>query len=246
MKTTPIFLLLAAVALAGCAKTVEGESKRWEQTERKARELATLHPGFKTAIEGQLADAKKQLDAAQEAGGEAAADQMAKANQALARLTGPLGQLDAQIKGVEKKSVEVASAAQDEAARMAAKQATEQASRAIADARAVLKRGAATSAEAVTLLSKAQSDLKAVDRTLSTLIQKAKAAAKTAKAAPAAGTAPGAATGAAATGAAAPDKAPPWTCEYCGSKNDGHVHKCASCGAAQGTPKKGKTSPTKK
>lgn len=244
MKTATLFLV-ASVALAGCAKTVEGESKRWQQTERKARELATLHPGFKAAIEGQLSEAKKQLDAAQKAGGEAAADQMAKANQKLARLTGPLGQIDRQIKALEKKSVQLTSAAKDETARMTAKQATDQASRAITDARAVLKRGATTPAQAVTLLSKAQSDLKAADGTLSKLIRKSKAAAKTAKTkAVGAGTAAGAAGTTAAAAKAAPAK--PWTCEYCGSKNDPKVHKCASCGASQGTPKKSKKGTKKK
>jgi len=238
MKNTPIVLLMATFALAGCSKTVEGESKRWQQTERKARELATLHPGFKTAIESQLSDAKKQLDAAQKAGGEAAADQMAKANQALARLTSPLGQIDRQIKALEKKSVQLTSAAKDETARMTAKQATEQAGRAITDARAILKRGATTPNEAATLLKKAQSDLRSADSTLSKLIRASKAAKKTAntKAMGAAG----AAAGAAAPTKAAPPPAQAWTCEYCGSKNDAKVHKCASCGASQGTPKKAK------
>ena len=57
-------LLTAIVLVVGCAKTVEGETKAWNDNVAQLNALIAQYPGFKPALEARLAAAKKTYDAA--------------------------------------------------------------------------------------------------------------------------------------------------------------------------------------
>jgi predicted small secreted protein len=66
MRTRGIVVVaaLAAVALASCKKTVEGETKSWERNTQKVQELTVLYPAFGAALKEQLKKAQEAMDAA--------------------------------------------------------------------------------------------------------------------------------------------------------------------------------------
>lgn len=218
--------------VTACAKTVEGESKKWDANVTKVNALGAKYPGMKPALDARIASSKAAWDSA---GGLADEDSkikaMAAANSAL--MAGYVTKLDA-IEGnlakLRESRVSAASMAGDESSRLAAKLAAEDAQKTIDRVEKTLKDGAKDEASATAIVDKVTADIetaqKAVDKVLEGDKKKADDKAATDKAAD-----DKAAKAEADKAAAVAD----WTCEFCDSKNKHDATSCASCGAPRST-----------
>lgn len=228
MRAMTIGFLALLFTVVACKKSVEGESKRWTNANRKVDELAVLYPGFKTALEEQRQRATVAMDAAKAVSDEKQRiDKMDAANDMLT--TGFVGQLrdaDQTIKKIREKLVDVAGKAVDESDRLSAEQAADQAKRVVADVESMLKRGAADAASAAIVLRKVTEDLRAADMNLdrAAKIAQDKQRAKQGTQGPKAGQPGGQPP--------ADQAAQTWTCEYCGTVNPKDNATCHNCGAA--------------
>ena len=222
------------IAVGACSKSVEGETKRWDSANRKVAELSALYPGFKTALEEQRAKATAAMDAAKQvAGKEAQIEAMASANNLLTLgFVGQLADVDAKIKRIRRKAIDVPQKATDQADRTSARAAADQATQIITSVEAQLRQGAPAVSAAKLVLRKVSNDLREAESGLDRVARVAKgkdqAKKKAEKAAGAAGAGKAGKTG---------DKAPAeatWTCEYCDSVNQASANSCHNCGAARG------------
>lgn len=226
--------LIALFGLSACSKSVEGESRRWEQGQRKVEELGVLYPRFKDALEAQRQKAEAAMEAARSVGDEKQRiEEMAAANQLLSGgFVGQLAAVDASIKKIREQIVEVSGKAADESDRLSARQAAQGAERVLAEVKTTLNRGAGDPAAAAVLLKKVSSDLRAAENNLKRVAravrdkQRAREAEeKAAKAADEAG------TGQAGSAGAGEQAAQAWTCEYCDSASPADADTCHNCGA---------------
>jgi hypothetical protein len=229
IHSTLLVFFTMILLLSGCAKTVEGESKKWDANVSEVNGLAAKYPGMKPALDARLAAAKATWDSAAALEEKAKIDAMAAANTAL------MGGFVTKLKNVEpnlaklrESRVAAASKAGDESSRLAAKLAAEDAQKTIDRVEKTLKDGAKDEASATAILDKVTTDIetsqKAVDKVLEGDKQKTEAK-----------TADKAATDAAAAKTEA-DKAAAvadWTCEYCDAKNKHDATTCSGCGAAR-------------
>ncbi|MCO4760245.1 MAG: hypothetical protein KC502_02000 [Myxococcales bacterium] len=71
---------LALSGLSGCSKSVEGELKSWDANKLSAQEFSAKYSGFKPAIESRVAEATKDMKAAEALSGEAKIKAMSVAN----------------------------------------------------------------------------------------------------------------------------------------------------------------------
>lgn len=230
-----LFTVFAAMLLmvAGCKRSVEGETQRWEAGVTEVKALAAQYPGFKPALDARLAAAQAVYDAAGSLGDEGKIAKLTEANAKLrGDFVGKLGGLADTMKKLREKRVQAAAGAGDESSRLAAKVAAEDAQKALDRADATLASGAADEAAAVAVLAKITADLeaadKAIDKVLSADADK-KADAKSQ------------ADADAKAKADAEAKVAPWKCEYCGAENPHTEGSCTACGAPRGEKKAGET-----
>lgn len=223
-------MLLLATA---CAKTVEGESKKWDANVATVNALGAKYPGMKPALDARLASAKAAWDSAQGLSDEESKiKSMAAANSAImAGFVTKLDGVEGSLAKLRESRVSAASMAGDESSRLAAKLAAEDAQKTIERVEKTLKDGAKDEASATAIVDKVVADIetaqKAVDKVLEGDKKKAEDKAASDKAASDA-----AAKADADKAAAVAD----WTCEYCGTANKHDATACSSCGA----PKAGK------
>lgn len=230
-----VFTVFAAMLLmvAGCKKSVEGETQRWEAGVKDVKALAAQYPGFKPALDARLAAAQSIHDAAESLGDEEKIQKLSEANARLRDdFVGKLGALADTMKKLREKRVQAAAGAGDESSRLAAKVAAEDAGKALDRADATLASGASDEAAAVAVLDKIAADLdaadKAIDKVLGADADK-KADAKSQAEADAK------------SKADAEAKVAPWKCEYCGAENPHTEGSCTACGAPRGEKKAGDT-----
>ena len=226
------FCLIALFAFTACKKSVEGESKRWDSGIRTVDELGVLYPSFKAALEVQRQKAIVAMDAAKSVADEKERiSKMASANNLLmGGFAGQLRDVDATIKQIRQKLVEVTGKSTDESDRLSAKQAADGAERVLADVAATLRRGAQDPASADVLLKKVTADLRAAQDNIDKVARATtdKQTAKQPQTGAQAGSGqPGTAT--------EPAAAASWTCEYCSTANSGDATVCSNCGAAHPT-----------
>ena len=239
-KTKVVMLLVLALAVSGCTKTVEGEAKRWSSNLQKVKKLSALHPGFADALAEQQKKAEAVMKAAKEMGDkEAAAKKMGEANSLLSSgFVSKLSRYDDRVRKLREKIVDVKSKAKGKTMRGAADEAARDARKAVDRASELLKKGAKDAATAGVLLGKVDADLKVAERNLDSLLRQANKAAKDKKAHKAGKDKKGAdkdtkGTAAAGKDVKKPAAAAPWTCSYCDKKNPASAAKCANCGAAR-------------
>lgn len=216
-----------SLALAGCSKSVEGETRKWSSNTARIGELSAQYPGFKSALEARKAAAQELHDAADKLDGEAKINKLAEANSALMKgFVDDLGDLDDKMKRLRDKRVEAAAQAGDESTRLAAKVAAEDAQKAIDRADAALRAGAADEAAATAVLRKIDGDLdtalRAVDKVLAVDKKKKDDAAAQKQAE---------VDAKASADAAEAAKVAPWKCDHCDSMNPHDETQCKSCGA---------------
>lgn len=226
-------LFTTIVLVLGCAKTVEGETTKWNDSVARLNALIAQYPGFKPALEARLAAAKKTWDAASTMTGDPQIEQMAKANSEIkAGFVSDLEGVDAKIKKLRESSVEVAAKAGDDSSRLGAKIAAENAQKAIASVEKLLETGAADEAAATAVLQKVLGDLdsaqSAIDKVGAVDKEKSDQKAADEKAAE---------DKAAAEKAAAEAAVADWTCEYCDTPNKHDATVCSSCGAPKAAKK---------
>ena len=214
--------------VTACAKSVEGESKKWDANVSKVNALGAKYPGMKPALDARLETSKTSWEAAQGLSDEESKIKaMAAANSALtAGFVGKLDEVEGKLSKLRETRVDAASTAGDESSRLAAKLAAEDAQKTVERVEKTLADGAKDEASATAVLDKITSDIdtaqKAVDKVLANDKKKTddKAAAdKSAK---------DEAAKADADKAAAVAN---WTCEYCGTSNEHDATSCSSCGA---------------
>jgi hypothetical protein len=241
MKRSLISLLTVATAItligSGCGKSIEGEGKKWDRNVAKAQETVVIYPGFGTILAAELAAAEAAMANTDTAADKKArAKQMATANAMLSKGTfGLLRGIESDIKDVQRTIISASSKAMDHNDRMAAEQAADLAKTALAQANALLKKGATDSVTTTALLKRAKGSLEQAKAGLRQVIQsidrKKKAAVNAARPKPAPKTTTKRAPS---TVKAAPAKTKkPWKCKYCGSLSADKVLKCKSCGAGR-------------
>ncbi|MEZ4454858.1 MAG: zinc finger Ran-binding domain-containing protein [Nannocystaceae bacterium] len=229
-----VLVIGAALVIAGCSKSVEGETRKWSSNTAKVTEIATHYPGFKGALDARLGAATAIHDAADKLDGDAKIDKLSEANGALMKgFVGDLAGLDLRLKDLREKRVEVAAQAGDESSRLAAKVAAEDAQKALDRVDAALKAGAADEAAAAVILRKIDDDLDTAESALGKVLAADK---KKKDDADAAKKAEADATKKAADDEAA--KVAPWKCDHCDSENPHDATQCNSCGAPRPAAKK--------
>jgi len=229
-----IELLIATTLIVGaCSKSVEGESRKWDSNSVQLAELSATYPGFRPALEARKAAAAKIHDAAASLDGDAKIAKLSEANTALMQgFVGDLDALDDQIKKLRESRVEATTKASDEATRLGAKVAAEDAQRALDRADTTLKAGATDETAAVAVLRKLKGDLDTAQSALNKVLEIDKA--KQDKAADAKQSEASKKT---ADDAAAAAKVAPWKCSYCSSENTHDETACKSCGAPRAEAK---------
>ncbi len=96
-------LALAATAapavLGGCKPSVEGETRAWDQNKLTLQEWSGRFPNFRPAIDGRVAEAQADFDAAKGIGdADARAAKMREANDKLYALTSAFQEIDRKLK----------------------------------------------------------------------------------------------------------------------------------------------------
>jgi len=221
-------LSLALFGLPACKKTVEGESKRWASTTQRVQELQALFPGFAAPLKEQLKKAEAVMEAAKGLSDEQAKiKKMAEASStAPAGFAGQLGDTEKLQKQIREKITTATTSVTDKNDRLAAKQAADDAQRALTAAEAVLKKGATEIVGANAIVRKVEGDLSVADKSLDRVIDSAKAKQKTATKTPEA-------KGGGTAAPAAPAAPANWKCSYCSHMNDPKAQKCTNCGASK-------------
>lgn len=229
-----MLLMLTALLVGACKKTVENQTAAWKSNVTKVEALQAQYPGMKPALQARLDEAKPLHEAASSLEGDAKIEKLSAANGALMKgFVRDLDGLDAKIKKLREARAEVTAKAGDASSRKGAEVAAKDAEKAIERAQAALKTGAKTPAAADAVLKKIASDLdtaqSAIDK-VAGVDSKKKADAKADKDAKADAKAKADADAKAAVA--------DWKCEYCGNMN-AHDHKeCGGCGAGRGGKKK--------
>ena len=232
MRKIALYALVLLVAAVACKKTEKGENQRWKNGVKTIDELKVWYPGFKAPLEAQLKKAQAAMDAAKAVSDEKQrVKQMSSANNMLtAGFVTQLKDIDAKKKAIQAKIVEVTGTAGDKSDRASAKQAADNAKKAVQQVEALLKKGAPDAKTANIVLKKAVGDLTAAEQVLATA---SNISAQKKGPQPAAGK-PGTGADAKKVPVTPPDPAKqPWTCEYCSHENAGDKHSCDNCGAAR-------------
>jgi hypothetical protein len=229
-RSAPVALLLLGLFAAGCKQTVEGQQARWASLNRSVDELGVLYPGFLDALAEQSARAAKLHETAQGIADEKERiRQLSSAGDALGGgFVAELLAVDAKLKALRTKLVDVSGAATDPAEQRRVDQAIVETRRTLADVEGRLKGGARTASDAGVLLTKITADLRSAEALL------ARAAPAKDKVAVDAGAA------ASAAAPVAPAPAASWKCEFCDSANAATADKCSNCGAARPAAAPGK------
>jgi chromosome segregation ATPase len=216
--------------VTGCAKTVEGESKKWEANTAEVNALGAKYPGMKPALDARLTSAKATWDSATGLSDEKAKiDAMAAANTALmAGFVTKLKNVEPSLAKLRESRVSAASLAGDESSRLAAKLAAEDAQKTIDRVEKTLKDGAKDEASATAILDKVTTDIETAQKAVDKVLEGDKKKADQKNADKAAADA-AAAKADADKAAAVAD----WTCEYCDGKNKHDATTCSGCGAAR-------------
>lgn len=227
LKKALVLLSLAAL-IPACSKTVEGESKRWTRNTQQIQKLSALYPGFAAPLKVQLATATTAMESAKKVSDkEAAAKAMSSANGLLSGgFVGKLSNLDGKIKKVQSAATTAATAAADKTDRMAARQVSDAAKQVVKEVKAVLKKGAKDVASAGAILDKADSDLKAAQKNLKTVIDAAKKKKESKE------KVKEEKKDEVKKDEVKKEKAKAkWKCSYCDHMNDPAAGKCTECGA---------------
>lgn len=240
MKTTArswliVTVLGAAMLIAACKKTVEGENQAWERNLAHVQELSVLYPGFAGALSEQRKKAEDAMTAAKAiADHEASAAKMAEANSLLSGgFVSTLGELDGKTRTLREKLVTASTGAEHASDQAGAKAAADDAQRILKNVDEQLKSGAADAATAAVVVRKIDGDLSSATSNLNRVIDAANKR-KQAAAKPAAGAPAGSAT--TGTTATTPAAKVTWKCTYCGQVNEDSAKKCPNCGAPRPDP----------
>lgn len=89
----------ALLTLLACKPSIEGETRAWDQNKLTLQEWVGKFPNFRAAVDGRLAEAQAEFDAAKGLGdADQRADKMREANNKLAVLTTAFQEIDRKIK----------------------------------------------------------------------------------------------------------------------------------------------------
>lgn len=140
MRVYLVFLILA-IFLASCAKTVEGQKKRWQSNINRIQRVAIDYPAFKTILEDRRMEAQEMMDDAMNISDEELRiDAMSEANDVLIPdFVRGLENIERQIKEVQELRREVFRNADERVEEMLADVAAKEADRAIESARERLR-----------------------------------------------------------------------------------------------------------
>lgn len=93
---------LAVMTVLACKPSVEGETRTWDQNRLTLQEWTGKFPNFRPAIEGRLAEAQAEFDAAKGIGdADERANKMREANNKLSTLTSAFQEIDRKIREYE-------------------------------------------------------------------------------------------------------------------------------------------------
>lgn len=174
MKKLSILLSLLFILAIGCKQTVDSEKNRWESNKKLLKELAVEFPSFKTVINETLSKAEKAMNEAESLTDEKKKiEAMSKANGlATPKYVNDLSSFSKKVKELQNLSAEAVQNAKDENDRLAAKQASENATNAINEAKKMLQNQSVSSeSDANTLASKALQNLDDIKSTLTKIIK---------------------------------------------------------------------------
>jgi len=174
MKKLAILLSFLILVSVGCKKSVESETKRWETNKATLEKLAVEYPAFKSTIDQVIAKASEAMTSAGSISDEAKKIEALAAANELANPTfvRDLQSFSEQVTKLQELSTSALQNASDENDRLAAKQAADNATTAINDAKNMLKNQTVTNeSEANTLIAKALSDLDGVKTTLEQIVK---------------------------------------------------------------------------
>ena len=93
---------MALITVVACKPSVEGETRTWDQNRLTLQEWTGKFPNFRPAIEGRLAEAQAEFDAAKGIGdADERANKMREANNKLSTLTSAFQEIDRKIREYE-------------------------------------------------------------------------------------------------------------------------------------------------
>jgi len=230
-----LLVLFSVVFLAlGCAKTPEGESKKWEANKKQVNALMAQYPGMKAPLQARLDQASETWDAASGLSGDEQVDKMSAANaELMGGFVRELDSVDKKLAKLRESAAEVTAKASDASTRAGAKVAAEDAKQTVARVEKTLAQGATDEAGATAVMNKVMSDIKASQSAIDKVAgaDKKKVDKQDKDKADQKAAADKAAADKAAADKAAADAVADWTCAHCDSTNKHDASKCASCGA---------------
>ena len=96
------FIVMACLAMTGCAPSLKNEEKHWENNQKAAVEFKAAYPGFATVIDAKLQAARTAFDAATTERDEAKkAEQMKAANAIASEILNPLNEIKYKTESVK-------------------------------------------------------------------------------------------------------------------------------------------------
>ncbi len=225
MKTTLLFAAMLLLIASGCKKSVEGETKNWDANVQNVKTLQSKFPGFKAPLQSVLDDATRVMDESRSMSDEAA--KIAKMADANAILGGgwvsDLSNVDSWKKNLRDKVTDVNKSKLDEADRMGAQFAINNADRILNGLDRTLQNGASDRGTAESILRSLKSEIDGAITDLGKVMsnvtakqnqsdQDKKVTEDKAK--------------------AEEQKLADWKCAYCDKMNAYDAKECAGCGAA--------------
>lgn len=226
------FMLLAlgltlSAVVASCQKTAEGETRKWNRNVQKAEETIALYPAFASALRSDLQKAKAIMAEAGTLSDEnSRVQKLEEGNRLVARgVFLQLREVDREIKDLRSSMVRAAEV--NTKYRLAARQATDNAKRALRKVEERLQQGAQDVTSAKAVLTQALDDLRSARSDLETVTKKSMELESTRRSSKSSNQG----THERQTAPSKPTAPQFWTCAYCRGKNSNRSTRCSSCGA---------------
>lgn len=218
-----LFSIMVA-SIVGCGpKDPKKEAASYQSALTKAKASTSKYPGFKAAIEKEIANAEAKFKSAESiADPEEKAKAISAAKNMLNKTASKIEDVKSKVSSIKTKSIELTGKSSSFTDLSKSKAVTQQAKDIIVQAESKISTGANDPAMAIEMLKESEKELDAVLKTIDGILKASKpknTGSQSSKPASTPTTTP------------APTVAKQWSCAYCKSMNKADSVKCANCSA---------------
>ena len=212
-----LFSIMVA-SIVGCGpKDPKKEAASYQSALTKAKASTSKYPGFKAAIEKEIANAEAQFKTAESiTAPEEKAKAISAAKNMLNKTAAKIEDVKAKISSIKTKSIELTGKSSSFTDLSKSKAVTQQAKDIVVQAESKISTGAQDPAMAIEVLKESEKELDAVIKAIDGILKASN---------------PKTTNTQSTTPAPAPTVAKQWSCAYCKSMNKPESVKCANCSA---------------